>query len=136
MGYVDLRGAVRVEPERTHIVGQSQFGTQKLLTDRFAVPILYTLPREHRGKRTHRSRHGSCTKSFSSTMEKQERKITLLDLLNELQAEGPHSEQALVSLVLKLIFGSLLLGGLLMLLASVRARLRTLPYDPYTEIQR
>ena len=36
----------------------------------------------------------------------------------------------------KLIFGALLGGGLLMLLATLRARLRTLPYDPYTEIQR
>jgi anti-sigma factor RsiW len=36
----------------------------------------------------------------------------------------------------KLICGSMLGGGLLMLLATIRARLRTLPYDPYTEIQR
>ncbi len=39
-------------------------------------------------------------------------------------------------LALKLLFGSLLVGGLAMLLASIRARLRTIPYDPYTEIQR
>jgi len=45
-------------------------------------------------------------------MEKQERKITLLDLLNELQAEGPHSEQALVSLVLNLVnSGRVVLSG-------------------------
>ena len=36
-------------------------------------------------------------------MENAERKITLLDLLSELQAEGPHSEQALISLALHLI---------------------------------
>lgn len=36
-------------------------------------------------------------------MEKRERKTTLLDLLHELQAEGPHSEQALVSLVINLV---------------------------------
>ncbi len=36
-------------------------------------------------------------------MENGGRKITLLDLLSELQAEGAHSEQALVSLVLGLI---------------------------------
>lgn len=37
------------------------------------------------------------------TDQKDERRITLLDLLTELQAEGPHSEQALVSLVLRLV---------------------------------
>ena len=45
-------------------------------------------------------------------MENQQRKVTLLDLLNELQAEGPHSEQALVALVLGLISsGQVLLCG-------------------------
>ena len=38
--------------------------------------------------------------------------------------------------VVKLLLWALLGGGLLMLLASIRARLRTLPFDPYTEIQR
>jgi len=38
--------------------------------------------------------------------------------------------------VVKLLLWALLGGGVLMLLASIRARLRTLPYDPYTEIQR
>ena len=31
------------------------------------------------------------------------RRVTLLDLLSELQAEGPHSEEALLTLVLKLV---------------------------------
>jgi anti-sigma factor RsiW len=39
-------------------------------------------------------------------------------------------------LLFKLIFGTLLIGGLMMLLATIRARLRTIPYDPYTEIKR
>jgi anti-sigma factor RsiW len=37
---------------------------------------------------------------------------------------------------LKLLLGSLIAGALAMLLATVRARLRTIPYDPYTEIKR
>jgi len=41
-----------------------------------------------------------------------------------------------LDLVVKLLLWALLGGGVLMLLASIRARLRTLPYDPYTEIQR
>jgi hypothetical protein len=45
-------------------------------------------------------------------MKNKQRKVTLLDLLNELQAEGPHSEQALVTLVLHLISsGQVLLCG-------------------------
>ncbi len=36
----------------------------------------------------------------------------------------------------KLALGGLLLGGLLLVAGAVRARLRTRPYDPYTEVQR
>jgi hypothetical protein len=39
-------------------------------------------------------------------------------------------------LVPKLALGGLLLGGLLLVAGAVRARLRTRPYDPYTEVQR
>ena len=39
-------------------------------------------------------------------------------------------------LLLKLLFGALLAGGLLLLLATLRARLRTLPFDPYTRVER
>jgi hypothetical protein len=39
-------------------------------------------------------------------------------------------------LALKLVLGALLAGGFMLLLATLRARLRTLPYDPYTEIER
>ena len=37
------------------------------------------------------------------TTEKTGRRITLLDLMSELQAEGPHSEEALLALVLNLV---------------------------------
>lgn len=36
----------------------------------------------------------------------------------------------------KVVLGALFLGGVMMLFATLRARLRTLPYDPYTEIER
>jgi hypothetical protein len=36
-------------------------------------------------------------------MQSEERKITLLDLLSELQAQGHHGEKTLVSLVVQLI---------------------------------
>jgi len=36
----------------------------------------------------------------------------------------------------KLLLGALCLGALLLFLATLRARLRTLPFDPYTEIER
>jgi anti-sigma factor RsiW len=39
-------------------------------------------------------------------------------------------------LVPKLALGGLLLGLVLLVSAAVRARLRTRPYDPYTEVQR
>lgn len=38
-----------------------------------------------------------------ATTVKTGRRVTLLDLLSELQAEGPHSEEALFALVLKLV---------------------------------
>jgi hypothetical protein len=38
-----------------------------------------------------------------ATTVKTGRRVTLLDLLSELQAEGPHSEEALLALVLKLV---------------------------------
>jgi anti-sigma factor RsiW len=39
-------------------------------------------------------------------------------------------------LALKLLLGALLAGGALLLAATLRARLRTLPHDPYTEVER
>ncbi len=39
-------------------------------------------------------------------------------------------------LALKLLLGALVAGGALLFLATLRARLRTLPCDPYTEIER
>jgi len=36
----------------------------------------------------------------------------------------------------KLLIGGALLGASLLFLATLRARLRTLPYDPYTEVER
>lgn len=36
----------------------------------------------------------------------------------------------------KLLLGALCSGALLLFLATLRGRLRTLPYDPYTEIER
>ncbi len=54
-------------------------------------------------------------------METKQRKTTLLDLLHELQAEGAHSEQALVAIVLNLIHsGRVVLCGTY---AGTRARL-------------
>jgi anti-sigma factor RsiW len=40
------------------------------------------------------------------------------------------------SLPLKTILGALLLGLVLMVVMAIRARLKTLPYDPYREVQR
>ena len=40
------------------------------------------------------------------------------------------------SLPLKTILGALLLGLVLMVAMAIRARLKTLPYDPYREVQR
>lgn len=39
----------------------------------------------------------------TSRMQSEERRITLLDLLSELQAQGHHGEKTLVALVLQLI---------------------------------
>ncbi len=39
-------------------------------------------------------------------------------------------------LAVKCLLGALVAGGALLLLATLRARLRTLPYDPYTEVKR
>jgi anti-sigma factor RsiW len=39
-------------------------------------------------------------------------------------------------LALKLLFAALLLGGALLFAATLRARLRTLPLDPYRKVQR
>ena len=39
-------------------------------------------------------------------------------------------------LAAKLLLGALLAGGILLLGTTLRARLRTLPYDPYTEVER
>ena len=36
----------------------------------------------------------------------------------------------------RLVLGALLGGGVLLFVVFLRARLRTLPYDPYTEVQR
>jgi anti-sigma factor RsiW len=41
-----------------------------------------------------------------------------------------------LSLALKLVCGALIAGAALLLLATLRARLRTLPYDPYTDVRR
>ena len=47
-----------------------------------------------------------------ATTEHIQRRITLLDLLNELMAEGPHSEQALVARVLEMVrSGNVVLCG-------------------------
>jgi anti-sigma factor RsiW len=41
-----------------------------------------------------------------------------------------------MQLAVKIALCALLVGGLALFLATLRARLRTRPYDPYTEIQR
>jgi hypothetical protein len=41
-----------------------------------------------------------------------------------------------MGLLPKLLCGGLMLGGGVLFAATLRARLRTLPYDPYTEVQR
>ena len=41
-----------------------------------------------------------------------------------------------LSLVPRGLFAALLLGGVLLFAVTLRARLRTLPYDPYTQVKR
>lgn len=55
--------------------------------------------------------------------------LLALALIGILMNEG-------LSLYVRLALGALLGGFLLLVVVFVRARLRTLPYDPYTEIQR
>jgi anti-sigma factor RsiW len=41
-----------------------------------------------------------------------------------------------LALPLKLVCGALIAGAAVLFLAALRARLRTLPYDPYTDVRR